>query len=242
VTLTVTQLEDDPISKAIACCNALNDSEMLRAKISVRSATGLRFRDLAATGAPCSLIAYWGIWTTERWSTAETELLRLLDRISEIISENLGIEVNHEIILTDTHAQINGVPNPVIDSYLEELRACVSGRTHLYRLSEIVPATAPMPSLRTAMSYSGMNRIFLQLVRQANKLFDQNEAESLAAAYLLANLREAPHVFGKFPKGIFVHLGQTEIKAILPSLPMLMAYTGPGRETRKPWFRVRMSG
>jgi hypothetical protein len=226
------------MERARRCCEALNDSRVLRVPVSPRSNTGLRLRDLAGANLSCDLIVYWGIWREGPMGVSEHALLNTLSSATDLISYNLGVAAQANLVVTDTHALLNRIEAKQIGQSIAELAAVVPPNVRLTRMSQLAvnPTEGVSDALAALRSIPGGARLIAQAVTQASKLFPSEEAEPRAHAYVRANLAEAPHVFARWPTGIFFHIGPPELKLMLPSLPLLHGYAGPQERTRKPWF------
>lgn len=226
----------DPFERAVRCCEALNMSGLLRVAVSPRSDTGLRFRDLSGSGQHCHLIAYWGIWRDGDFGGDERALLEGLSRVAQILADALAIDASVQLIVTDTHARLNGVPQELIDGCMVALKASHLPGVRPSWMSQIASSVPDGGVIDTLRAVPGGERLLDQACRQAAKLFPGEDAQARAFAYVAANLNEAPNIFGQWPSGIFFHIGPPELKLMLPSLPMLYGFAGPKSRTSKPWF------
>jgi len=221
-----------------ACRLAVNECEIVRAKISIDSPAMLRLRDLAVAGLPVQLVLYWGIWQRASVGAGEYRFLERLNVLTRAIAANLKVPCELKVIVTDTHAQLNGVPNDVIEAYVASATAAAASvGARADRLSMLMADAPAVPANESPHDFTPpqkWQRLRTILATQAGKLFA--DAEDRAAAYELANLREGGAVLRAFPLGIFLNTGLPELRPMLCSLPTIHIYTGSGQKTRKPWF------
>lgn len=228
----------NPLVQIDRFCEAANNAGVLKAKIGPTSGAVLRLRDQCISGDPAELIIYWGAFYPRTDLNEERAFTAMLEHFREIVERTLGIPCEVNVLFTDTHAEINGVSEEQFDAYyIDCMRLLPTSGWTSERLSTLVgtattPANWPTDDLSSAYS-----RVLELLSRQAEALPGARERASvLARQYFRQNLIESGLVSKRWPAGVFLNTGLPELSVILPGLPKLHVFSGPGNSVRKPWF------
>lgn len=219
-----------------SACAELNRSSLLRAKLGISSKFSTRLRECIICAEPLKIILYWGAYSKSTIDECELGLIEYIDRISKIIVTESGVEVDVSVILTDTHAKLNGAQEDTIKLYYETVTDTlhrIGWETHY--LSKVAPEPPYISSLQEKLPPQ-YERALNLLIQDATLLHDLSHAESLAWQYLQLNIFEAAQVSRHWPRACFLHTGIPELAFMLPSLPMLYGFTSTKRDARKPWF------
>lgn len=212
----------------------LNQNLKLKGSLGIHSSVTRRLRDLALSMSECPLVFYWGAYHQKTNLKHELAQIRYLREICYCLEKNLRIPVKMNIILTDSHASLNGVPKAISDDYFKNVKDAFPSSWTTYFLKDLDNTTHSKP----IGNLQGYERIEKLLLMQASKLHkEEKKAIDLAKRYLIANIRESAVIQKKWPSGIFLHSGIPELSVILPSLPILYIYSGHHKAKQKPWFR-----
>gem|GEM_PF-7115768 len=191
-------------------------------------------------------ISYWGIGDRSAPSSKEVAALSFLEAAIRQLSRALDLEWSLEILLTDTHARINGKGEEVIQEYsINTLRLLKEHGIRGHLLSELLEAEGLDPSLTmgtTEEIHKGWLLLRSQrkreLVRLASVHSRGSRPEQAAELYYRSNLIEASVLAKLRPKSIFLTYMVPSMAYLLPPLPLLHLYVGPDRLVKRPWFDV----
>ena len=190
--------------------------------------------------APIRFVLYWGKGPRHLPGAPEIKCLEYLaqcrSRVAAAHSEGARIT----LILTDTHARLNGHGEQQIDQYFSRVNQSASEMGfETCRLSDIVErhgaaldrSLNPDPQLLTALSESAAKWYGGDL--------DPTEA---ALRYYELNMTERRAVEQAFPESIFVTFNSSKMRPLFPDrLPIFYMYSMKKGVAVKPWF-VELDG
>jgi hypothetical protein len=189
------------------------------------------------TGNPLAFVLYWGKGPrTFRAPPDDTCLDYLADMARRIAAVHRpGAAVT--LLLTDTHARLNGHDESGIAGYFDAIAAAAAKRGFdSRRLSQVVTASgvaATRPTLDAAD-----RETLADLVASARKWYRGNETpEAGAERYFAVNMVERRAVAMAYPDAIFVSFNSSRIRALFPdSMPLFFMYSLKKGVAVKPWF------
>ena len=187
---------------------------------------------------PVPFLLYWGKGDRDAVSEAEQKALGLLNVLKERIQSVYPGGSQFTIILTDTHALLNGYPVDGIRDYQNSLQSLVQtqGMT-LVPMSQI--AEIDIENLiREAQNVTIDSVLFPMLLDMCRKHFHRGQDfEGGAKMYFLANQREKSFVGEKYPGHVFLTYNASSLDALLPdALPIFHMYSIKRGISAKPWF------
>jgi len=205
---------------------------------------GLLQRALTA-GGPVHFVTYWGCGARDALIDAD---LKALERLNELLQGARRIPeltVRLTLLLTDSHARLNGKPEERIQRYYAAVAE--AGAKHQFAsvfFSELwdeagltleqVQADAAGPEVSAAFEALSIKD---ELVAQAGKHFESGaSAEEGARVYHAACLREAPLVARRFQDHVFLSYNSPKMVPLFPALPKLFLFSTAKGWTQKPWF------
>jgi hypothetical protein len=203
----------------------------------VRSAPIARIRDLAAASQPVTLLLYWGCFASDEAGPPELDFVTYVNSLRSIIEEFSGVQCRTQALFTDTHAKLNGVDEERIESYWKSSTFLVQKAG--WKMSRLSNVIAHDQARGVSALIDDFPRERELLLNQALKIHPPDIAADMADLYLQSNLIESAMVFRSFPSAIFLHSGMTELKTLLPSMPMFYSFTGARKKIKKPWFVER---
>ncbi len=194
--------------------------------------------DAVAAREAVHFVLYWG--KGPRCWAGEPEL-QCLDFLSVLASRVAGVYAPGAamtLILTDTHAELNGHRRHDMQQYFDEVKklaeqrgfdTCLLG--HLVKSSGITAAPA-------AAEASVSSEILDKLIVSARKWYRGSATvQEGALTYLRMNLVEQRAVERAFPGSIFVTFNGSELRALFPrQLPIFYMYSLRRGVSVKPWF------
>lgn len=191
--------------------------------------------DAIARGAPVSFVLYWGKGLRCFAGDPERQGLDFLTRLTERIRDVYAGGAAITLILTDTHAQLNGHSSTCIDQYFEQIGAWAqaSGFAHcrltrlvadnesrIGEIDDICPDTLSKLHACAAKWYRGDGTV-----------------EEGAREYYRMNMIEKRSVELSFPEAIFITYNSSEFRHLFPdNLPIFYMYSVKRGVAVKPWF------
>jgi hypothetical protein len=183
-------------------------------------------------------LLYWGKGPRHSLGEAELRCLEFIASMTRRIGQTYPAGGKFTLILTDTHARLNGHAAANIDAYFAEVAAAAADYGFsTCRLSELVDR---LGDDRTADAQVDprADPIFDELVKSASKWYFGDGCPELGAdLYYRANMVEKRAVEAAFPEAIFVTFNGPEFRVLFPqSLPIFYMYSLKRGCAVKPWF------
>ena len=217
--------------------NAFNTWQFKREQPDDLEALTKTVSDALEDNRPVPFILYWGKGRRDDVEAPERQCLDYLDKLSDRISEIYPVGAEITLILTDTHAALNGYSEDSISRYF----SAVTAESRRYGiatvlLSQIVQDYPSEPMLDAVAQISTDQ--FAELVRSAEKWYrGSGSPEQGAMAYYRANMVEKAAVQQCCPSAIFVTFNGSSHRFLLPSgLPVFYMYSIRKGVAVKPWF------
>jgi len=183
---------------------------------------------------------FWGV----AWRQVADGLDRSVMAHLQLLMANLGVEFEAgtrlTLLLGDTHARANRIPEPRITSYCQSIEM-LAGEFHVQTklISQIRPFVVGDEPTASEREVFAAHRH--QLLSGAVKLGFGNDASDAALRYFLVRWRERVPIAQKMAPSILLAADSAAQAFLLPDLPTLFIYTLPGRKVCKPWL-VRNDG
>lgn len=188
--------------------------------------------------APVPFVLYWGKGPRHESGTHEIQCLAFLAAMAARVKDVYAHGAAIKLILTDTHAELNGHSREHIRQYFDDIerlaeqrgfRTCWLG--HLVKAAGNLAAAAP---LEEAVSVEMLGK----LMASAEKWYrGGGTAQDGALSYLRMNLIEQRVVERAFPGSIFITFNGSELRALFPrQLPIFYMYSLRRGVAVKPWF------
>lgn len=186
------------------------------------------------------LIAFWGVG----WKQAPTNIDRLamshLGLITANLQKSLLKGVKLTLLIGDTHAWANEVPNDASERYLPAIEVLAKEFSfHATRVSHFFESTPqsvqhPLPSPEELSTYEVMRHAFERSARRLNSA----NAERRALHYFVVRFREREVIASTFPLAIVANSDSRQRGILTPPLPHFYIYALPSKRWRrhKPWF------
>lgn len=192
----------------------------------------------SAEQQPLQFLLYWGKGPRHGMGEAEIRCLDFIASMTRRIGQTYAPGGKFTLILTDTHARLNGHAQGNIDAYFGEVASAATDYDFsTCRLSDVLDQA----DLDVGASHGEdprLDPIFADLVKSATKwYFGGLSAEDGAAAYYTCNMQEKRAVETVFPDSIFVTFNGPEFRVLFPrSLPIFYMYSLKRGCSVKPWF------
>lgn len=203
------------------------------------SADGLRsvVSRAVTEGAPLSFVLYWGKGPRSEIAPPDLTCLDYLASITARIGAAYEGGASVRLILTDTHARLNGHSANAIDSYFGDVADAAAVRGfETVRLSSLVDAAGPIVEPETDAAPHGT--VLDSLVACAAKWYrGEGSTEGGAVEYYRMNMVEKRAVEIAYPEAVFVTFNSSEFRVLFPAtMPVFYMYSLRKGVGVKPWF------
>lgn len=194
--------------------------------------------DAIGRNAPVEFVLYWGKGPRANLASPDIQCLDYIASMGARISSQHGPGARFTLIMTDTHARLNGHEDSSIQSYFTDIArvARARGFAHCF-LADLVGrhATPVFPTEEPG------GELMAMLAACARKWYrGPDAAEDGARRYFRMNMIERRAVGAAFPGSIFITFNGGDVRALLPdTLPVFYMYSTRRGFAEKPWF---MSG
>lgn len=198
-----------------------------------------RIADAVRGLKPVPFVLYWGKGPRNDIAQPDLTCLQFLRSLSERIEAVHAPGAEFGLILTDTHAELNGHPRADYDRYFADIeKSAKTGPFKCHRLSDIVTGLLRAEDAIAAPAASLEEACLARLAPSAERWFRGNgSARDGAETYLRANLVERRAVERAFPDAIFATFNGSEFDFLFPaSLPKFYMYSLRKGCSVKPWF------
>lgn len=194
--------------------------------------------DAIAAQAAIPFVLYWGKGPRHDTGVYEIQCLEFLAALTARIKNAYAPGAAIKLILTDTHAELNGHSRAHIRQYFDDVTAIAGQRGFttcwlgdLVKAAGNLAAAAPLDEAVSA-------EMLGKLMASAEKWYNGGgTVEEGALRYLRMNLIEQRVVERAFPGAIFVTFNGSELRGLFPrQLPIFYMYSLRRGMAVKPWF------
>jgi hypothetical protein len=192
--------------------------------------------DAAAAQRPLPFVLYWGKGPRSAIAQPDIECLDFLAGFAGRVREGYARGATIKLILTDTHAELNGHPPAGIRGYFGDIEAGALMRGFdTCWLGELTRAAAANVG---PIDYDMPKDMEERLAASAKKWFrGEGTAEDGARKYYRINMLELRAVELAFPGSIFITYNSPDFRSLCPArLPAFYMYTLRRGYRIKPWF------
>jgi len=194
--------------------------------------------DAVTRQAPIPFVLYWGKGPRHEAAAPEAQCLDFLGALAARVKAAYAPGAAIKLILTDTHAELNGHCRQDIERYFDEIRFAAEQRGfdscwlgQLVKAAGNIGIAAPLEEAVLAETLSS-------LIASAEKWYHGGgTVQDGALTYLRMNLIEQRVVERAFPGSIFVTFNGSELRSLFPTLlPIFYMYSLRRGVAVKPWF------
>lgn len=191
-----------------------------------------------ASNQAVPFVLYWGKGPRHESGAYEAQCLDYLAALASRVKKTYAQGAAIKLILTDTHAELNGHCREHIKQYFDDIATMAGQRGfqtcwlgHLVKAAGNLATAAP---IEEAVSPEMLSR----LMASAEKWYHGGgTAREGALTYLRMNLIEQRVVERAFPGAIFVTFNGSELRSLFPrQLPIFYMYSLRRGVAVKPWF------
>ena len=190
-----------------------------------------------AEGRPIPFVLYWGKGPRAGLDHPDTVCLDYLKSMADRIAETHAHGASIRLILTDTHAELNGHDDAAVASYFAAIDAAAQERGFTtVRLSRVVADARRVaePDVEETPS----DDVLQSLVACAAKWYrGEGSTEQGALEYYRMNMVEKRAIEAIFPDAVFVTFNGGEFRDLFPAdMPIFYMYSLRRGFGVKPWF------
>jgi hypothetical protein len=194
--------------------------------------------EAVATQQAIRFVLYWGKGPRHTVGAPEMQCLDFLAAVAARIKGVHAPGAAMTLLLTDTHAELNGYGRQEIDQYFDEIKAAAAQRGFETRsLGQLVKAAG---NLATAVPLDDTvpAELLSSLTTSAAKWYrGAGTPEEGALTYLRMNLIEQRVVERAFAGSIFITFNGSDLRKLFPrQLPIFYMYSLRRGFSVKPWF------
>lgn len=200
-----------------------------------------RLRDVAVQavtkGVPVPFVLYWGKGPRSAIAQPDLACLDYLAGMAARIRAAYEGGASIRLILTDTHARLNGHPASAVDAYFAAVAEAAAARGFdTVRLATLVEATGGRADPQAGAEPCGA--VLDNLVACAAKWYrGEGSTEEGAIEYYRMNMVERYAVEQAYPESVFVTFNNAEFRELFPtSMPIFYMYSLKRGVGVKPWF------
>ena len=186
---------------------------------------------------PLSFVLYWGKGPRIELANPDTECLDYLASFASRINGEYDKGAIIKLVLTDTHAALNGHAPQETARYHGQVATEAHGRGfETYLLSELTSATKDLVQADNCPSPS--QATLQQLAASAARWYrGDGTPEQGARQYYMMNMVERQVMALSFPSSIFVTFNGRDQRELFPeNLPIFYMYSLRRGTSVKPWF------
>lgn len=186
-------------------------------------------------GEPIPFVLYWGKGPRASIATPEFNCLDYLASMGARIANAYQPGARFNLILTDTHARLNGHNEEAIDWYFDAVAeaACIRGMASV-RLSRLTEGLEPFPDCHAQSDKQMLD----SLERSAARWYrGTGGVRDGARTYLEMNRLESGAVAAHYRSSIFITFNGSTFRDLFPaSMPVFYMYSLRRGTAVKPWF------
>ena len=188
-------------------------------------------------GRPVPFVLYWGKGQRDNVDVPEMQCLDYLTKLTNKIAEVYPPGAAITLILTDTHAELNGYSQHSISQYFASVEREADRREITTVLLSSITRAVPEPSTPCAAEPISSEHLS-ELIRSAEKWYrGGGSPEHGAISYYCANMVERDAVEQMYPTAIFITFNGRSHRFLLPgALPVFYMYSIRKGVAVKPWF------
>ena len=187
--------------------------------------------------APLRFVLYWGKGPSTTVRAPERQCLDFLAAMGQRVSDVYGPGAQFELLLTDTHAELNGHPKHQTSDYFVDVADEAATRGFTTRLLSSVVSHAGVPP--DASNFAAPSHETLIGLEECAEKWYRGKGRPIdgAAAYYAMNMREKRAVELSYPNAIFITFNSSALRVLFPDLmPIFYMYSLRKGCAIKPWF------
>jgi hypothetical protein len=191
-----------------------------------------------AAQQPIQFVLYWGKGPRHEAAAPDSQCLDFLAALTSRVKGAYAPGATIKLILTDTHAELNGHSRQDIQQYFDDIKSAAKQRGfETCLLGQLVRAAGNLATAAPLEEVVSEETMRL-LVASAQKWYRGGAtAQEGAMTYLRMNLIEQRVVERAFPHAMFITFNGSELRSLFPrQLPIFYMYSLRRGACIKPWF------
>jgi hypothetical protein len=233
--LTVTNIDERYCQKVVQAFNtwAFKRQQPCRPELLARCVA-----DAIHKNEPIDFVLYWGKGPRAAIASPELQCLDYLGALGARVRATYAPGIAIHLVLTDSHARLNGHSDDSIAAYyLEVEREAVRRGFACHRLAALSAATEVGPigpdEVASPETLSTLEESAMKWYR------GEGTARDGAAKYYRMNMIEKRVIAKVFPNAVFVTFNGSEQRELFPeTLPIFYMYSTKRGTAVKPWFQA----
>jgi hypothetical protein len=196
--------------------------------------------DAVRRAEPLSFVAYWGKGPRDEIAEPDLQCLRYLQQMMRRIEEVHAPGAELHLVLTDSHARLNGHKMRNITRYFSAIDgAAQEFGFSTWRLKNLTDSMKPSLKLTSCSGVEYPKAILSELEKSAAKWYRGGKAIDVGARrYFDMNMIERRVIERVFPTSIFLTFNSSDLSALFPQkLPIFYMYSIKKGVGVKPWFQ-----
>ena len=199
-----------------------------------------RIQVSANKNEPLGFVLYWGKGPRSTLAAPDIQCLDYLISMRSRIEAVYPAGATFTLILTDTHANLNGHAEEAIQCYFREIARAAEARGFQTRfLSEIVRQSGD-----SGDAVANPPGELLDHLAECARKWYRGPDDSIAGAltYYRMNMVEKGAVERSYPQSVFVTFNGSDVRDLFPAnMPIFYMYSLKRGTAEKPWFLPRIS-
>lgn len=189
---------------------------------------------------PLSFVAYWGKGPRDEMAEPDLQCLQYLQQMMNRIGavHKPGTELH--LVLTDSHARLNGHKARSINTYFKAVETAASQiGFSCWRLKALTDSMRPSLRMISADDTQHPTELIVELEKSATKWYRGGQSiDQGAKRYFEMNMVERRVIERVFPNSIFITFNSSDLRPLFPTrIPIFYMYSLKKGTAVKPWFR-----
>ena len=189
---------------------------------------------------PVSFIAYWGKGPRDEIADPDLQCLQYLQQMMRRIDSihKPGSELH--LVLTDSHARLNGHKARSINKYFKSVEAAAHRHGFSsWRLQALTKSMQPALKMITSQNMEHPKELLIELEKSAAKWYQGGKSVDVGAKlYFDMNMVERRVIERIFSTSIFITFNSSDMRVLFPNkLPVFYMYSMKKGVGVKPWFQ-----
>lgn len=189
---------------------------------------------------PLSFVTYWGKGPRDTIAEPDLQCMQYLQQMMNRVSlvHRPGTELH--LVLTDSHARLNGHKPRSINKYFKSIAAAATENGFSsWRLQALTDSMRPALKMISGEEIEHPRELLVELEKSAAKWYRGTQSvDEGAKRYFEMNMVERRVMERIFPNSIFVTFNSSDLRPLFPDrLPVFYMYSIKKGVGVKPWFQ-----
>lgn len=188
---------------------------------------------------PLSFVGYWGKGPREDIAEPDLQCMQYMQQMMERIGSVHKPGTELHLVLTDSHARLNGHKVRSVNKYFKAVETAASHHGFSsWRLQALTDAMRPSLKLLASTEIEHPKELILELEKSAAKWYRGGKSINAGAKrYFDMNMVERRVIERVFPNSIFMTFNSSDLRPLFPDkIPVFYMYSLKKGSGVKPWF------